>query len=730
MAKESKIPPQQSTGMVNLPTPPAKKASDYLRTYDGWVYASINAIAQEVANIRLHLYRRIQKKSGTEFEEVKEHEAISLLRNVNDYMTSYQLIELTQIFLEQVGEAYWCVIRGEGGRPEQLWILRPDWVYVVKSETTFIDKYIYSPNGYYARNSVTIDAKDVIPFKYPNPTDPYRGHGAVQSASSAIDTDKFASEYNRNFFYNSAIPYLLLRTKRKPSKPDIDRFISEWEGKLQGRGNAHKIAMLTGDWEEPFEFGGKMKDLDFNEGRKAMRDEILAIFKVGKSTLNITDDVNRANAEASNLNFMERTIKPKMTRLVAHLNEFYLAPNWPEEDIFFDYEDPSPTDVEMNLKIYESAKGSWMTPNEIRERENLPPLEGGDVIYQPIILAPMGTASFDSGATPDPNTEDDAKEQKIGVIKMTLKTKDGKEKVHKFMMPIPPKRLEKLRKEKEKKELKHDLFKLVKNLITEVTDEQLKQKKARRKIKGHTLAWTKEQRDAHWDKMVAKTDVFENRMQGKAKELFDAQEKEVKRNLESSKHYSPSKRKDSASDYIFNVASENKKWRKVLAPIISTVVKDKGKEILEFLGVAGDLDLSQATASAYLRIEGLAFIKDVNDYTIERLKKVLAEGLEKEEGIPDLKKRVEQVFDVAKGSRSEMIARTEVLRSTNFATEEAFKQSEVVEGKEWLTAKDERVDDECADLDGDTAELGDDFKGVGFPPLHPNCRCTILPVLK
>jgi hypothetical protein len=34
---------------------------------------------------------------------------------------------------------------------------------------------------------------------------------------------------------------------------------------------------------------------------------------------------------------------------------------------------------------------------------------------------------------------------------------------------------------------------------------------------------------------------------------------------------------------------------------------------------------------------------------------------------------------------------------------------------------------ECEDLDGETILLGDEFAdGVSAPPLHPNCRCTVV----
>ena len=81
--------------------------------------------------------------------------------------------------------------------------------------------------------------------------------------------------------------------------------------------------------------------------------------------------------------------------------------------------------------------------------------------------------------------------------------------------------------------------------------------------------------------------------------------------------------------------------------------------------------------------------------------------------------------------RSERIARSEVIRASNFAATEAFDQSGVVDEVQWLATPDDRIDSECADLDGQTIKLGSSFaSGVEYPPLHPNCRCTVVPVIK
>ena len=52
--------------------PPDMKSTDYLKAEKGWVYAAVNAIADEIGNIELKLYR----KKGEEAAKIRRRTAI------------------------------------------------------------------------------------------------------------------------------------------------------------------------------------------------------------------------------------------------------------------------------------------------------------------------------------------------------------------------------------------------------------------------------------------------------------------------------------------------------------------------------------------------------------------------------------------------------------------------------------------------------------------------------
>ena len=80
--------------------------------------------------------------------------------------------------------------------------------------------------------------------------------------------------------------------------------------------------------------------------------------------------------------------------------------------------------------------------------------------------------------------------------------------------------------------------------------------------------------------------------------------------------------------------------------------------------------------------------------------------------------------------RAETIARTETAFADVAGNLNAYRESGQVESKMWITGAE--CCDDCWDLDGVVVALDEDFPDDGGdgPPLPPNCRCDVSPILK
>ena len=746
-AKQPTISPPQlgATAVLTLPQPAARKAEEYLQAYSGYVYTATSAIAQEVASIDLKLFKvKYLANKEPEVDEIFTHPSLSVLHYANPLVTFYDLVEATQVYLELVGEAFWVVLKDTGGMPREIWPIRPDWVTITPSVDSVIDHYTYNPGGVFGQG-VTLPRENVIHFKNLHPLNPYRGKGTVQAAAMPIDVLQFAQEWNRNFFFNSATPGLVFTTDQKFTPEVLKRFVTQWQESYGGRSKAHKVAFLSGGFKLD-KTSADLRELDFVEQQKILRDDILATFRVPKTILGLTDDVNRANALATSLAFMERVITPRMRKLVGTLNEFLLPMFGVEEGAtFFDFVDPSPEDVETKLKYYENArKYTWMTPNEIRVEENLEPVEGGDDLFTPVLgsKAPTSGAPADNNGEGEENENEETNEEEKGLLSLFKKKKKtayrppvylkGMKRQFKHMMPIPPKPLEVIEREALEKGLTKDLSLLI--------GEMLKGNGVKRHGGTPKKVKTKEEREDYWFDFVEKTSRKEVEFRRKIVSLFEEQERETLLRLEGNKHLAKDLRiEKGVSDWLFDLKEWAARWGGVLIPFLRELVIQRGDEVLVEVGVNQPFDTLSSPVSDYLREHAAEFIFEINKTTREELKETLAKGVEEKEGVAQLRKRVNEVFKQATKERAAMIARTEVIRASNFASKESYRQSGVVKGVEWLSEKDDRVCEHCLDLDGKTIELEENFfsrgdeyvvngktmrfevADVGYPPLHPKC---------
>jgi SPP1 gp7 family putative phage head morphogenesis protein len=165
-----------------------------------------------------------------------------------------------------------------------------------------------------------------------------------------------------------------------------------------------------------------------------------------------------------------------------------------------------------------------------------------------------------------------------------------------------------------------------------------------------------------------------------------------------------------------------------ILPYLEKFIEDAGNDALDMLGLSKPLEITDRMKKiAKARAEFYA--ESTTDTTFDKLFKTLTEGFEGNETIQTLTERVQNVFKEFPEHRAEMIARTEATVSNNDGLLESYKQSGVVEGKEWIAVMDSKTRPEHQMLNGEVVELNKNFSN-GLPyPSEPNCRCVIGPAI-
>lgn len=681
---------------------PARKTGDYLKEYKGWVYANVKRRSEQMASVDLKLMR----VRGKMVEEVFDHPAIDVLEEVNGQMSQRELYEITHSHLDLAGEAFWYVIKN-GLKPAAITPLIPDRVTVIPGKERLIKGYIYKfqdADGVW--QEMPFEPEEIVFIKEPDPNNLFRGMSSIRAAALAIDNDNSAEEWHWNTFISGMSGKPTFETTESISEDALRKMYTEIQQHWSGKENANKPMILHSGMKASA-IGMTAKDMEYLEGQKWTRDKIMALMGTTKTILGITDDVNRSNAETAEYVFSKYMVTPRIKKFVGALNEFYLPMFTGTDQMFFMNEDPTPPNIEQEIELFKAslAGASWMTPNEVREKKGMDPVEGGDVL-----LIPNQLISVDA---PRRITEElrfyNSRHRKAYLVEKRLQ--DATESARQaFMQGVKP---------------------IAKQILIDRTNKLTFRERA-----------TKD--GGYQDQCLKSAINYEKRLKVAMQHHFEAQKKATLNKVDALFEKAATYETKSPGDkFLPEFESLQPITIRTVLPIITLLIQEQGNESLFFIGSNIGINTRSGAVQDFIEKFGLDLVKGIDETTKDRLKKQINEGLDIGESAFEIKDRIRLVFDNATDSRAEAIARTEITKAQNFASKEAWKQSGVVEAKEWLTAKDEIVDSECAALDGTIVGLSDDFLGkgdevAGFiandsipqPPLHVNCRCVLLPVIK
>jgi len=324
----------------------------------GTLYAIVDRIISAYSQVEWRLYR-VSKDGRRRYDpgttgaqdgrvEVTKHPVLDLWRKPNPYFMGTAFRESAQQHEELTGEQYWIIVRNAFGLPQEMWFARPDRMMPVCDAENFLLGYIYrGPSG----EEVPLKAEDVIFLRRPHPTDPYRGLGAVQSILGDLDARYLSTEYNRNFFLNSATPGGIIEAEQNISDEDFNQFQARWSETHKGVANAHRVAILEAGmkWVDR---RYTMDDMQFVELQEASRETIREAFGFPKAMTGATDDVNKANAYAGEVMFARWMTKPRLIRTREALNNI-LLPMYGRSTagLEFDFVNPVPEDDEISAEV-------------------------------------------------------------------------------------------------------------------------------------------------------------------------------------------------------------------------------------------------------------------------------------------------------------------------------------------------------------------------------------------
>ncbi len=278
-----------------------------------WVFASINAISQNISRVPFYIYT---EKTKDVKKIISDGPTAELFTNPNPYMISSTLFFATVLHMELFGEAFW-VFEGRNNvteLPKEIWIVNPQRLEpVIEKQQGGNGKF----NGYWKYKvgdyETVFAPHEILQLKYYNPYNEIRGLSPIEAARVGVEQDYFANKYNKQFFKDGVALSGIISVPEFLSDEQFNRLKNQFEERHAGYGKAHKVGVIEGGANFTETKRMSQKDMEFSVLKDVIRGEILAAFKTNEVVLgnysNIQSYEGIRNAHES---FWKETLLPKI----------------------------------------------------------------------------------------------------------------------------------------------------------------------------------------------------------------------------------------------------------------------------------------------------------------------------------------------------------------------------------------------------------------------------------
>ncbi|WP_379548773.1 phage portal protein [Qipengyuania sp. DSG2-2] len=259
---------------------------------------------------------------------------------INAPSAGQSLIETLAAHLTLHGNGYVQIMKDAGGKPVELFALRPERVSVVAGPDGWPCAYEYR----LAERTITVPLEDdngwpeIIHLRSFNPGDDHYGAGCLAAAHGAVAIHNAASEWNRALLANSARPSGALvhdASEGASLTPEqFERLKDELTRAFSGEANVGRPMLLDGglSWQS---MAMSPAEMDFATLKAAAARDIALAFGVPPMLLGLPGDNTYANYREANRALWRLTLLPLAGKILSGIADG-LSPWFPDASLSVD----------------------------------------------------------------------------------------------------------------------------------------------------------------------------------------------------------------------------------------------------------------------------------------------------------------------------------------------------------------------------------------------------------
>jgi HK97 family phage portal protein len=357
----------------------------------------VSFFGKNMAQLTIKLYERLD---DTERRRLHDHPLDSMLRRPNHRTSRYSFF---RTLVEDLGTFdNFIALKLSDPRTKTRMLIRfaPRLVTVLGNDGLFPTMYRITPPG---RPYFDVDYTQVVHLHGYNPSEARWGLSPIESLRRLIAEDAAAGEHREQLWRSGArVPGFIKRPAdaRKWSEPARDRFRESFRDAYSANGpDAGGLPVLEDGMEYQAANAFTANDLEYLGARKLTKQECAIAYHLNPAILGFGDAM-RGDYQSAHRAMLTDAFAPWASWIEEELTA-QLIPDFETDadamDRFyleFNLQEKLRGDFEVEAEAASRAVGApWLTRNEYRARQNMPPVPGGDELITPLNVTSGGRAS-------------------------------------------------------------------------------------------------------------------------------------------------------------------------------------------------------------------------------------------------------------------------------------------------------------------------------------------------
>jgi len=348
------------------------------------VYSCVSLIAESIASLPLQVFKRSAGGSKTPADRHPLYEILH--SNPNIETNSFNWRETCQSHLLLWGNTFSEIIRDARGYITEIYQLpSPGGVRVEREKGRILYKWTAASG-----EEIVREASDV--FHIPGfGFNGLVGKSPVRVASEAIGLGLATEKFGAKYFGSGTHPSGVLEMDEYLGDNKED-FIKSFREQYSGLGKSHSVVVLEGGLKYK-SLSMPLEEAQFLQTRKFQKTDIVGFYKVPPHKVGILDNASFSNIEQQSIDFAQTTMLPWVKRWESAINSQLFSEKERRLGYFAEFA------MDGLLRGDTTARGDFyqklwglgvLSINEIRAKENLNPIEGGDKRYIPLNYIGLG----------------------------------------------------------------------------------------------------------------------------------------------------------------------------------------------------------------------------------------------------------------------------------------------------------------------------------------------------